>query len=195
MTTQIKSTGQLLDYKEFLKYSDTFIETGAAAGDGIQRALDAGFKAVLSCEAADKWHQACCKRFAVFLNVNIFKGKSINCINRMMMAIEPPGAFVIFLDAHPTGPESAGHKEWESGDRSWDQDIIIKAELAIILTTRQQHVIIIDDVNGLADGHAMEYCELIEAAHPGGYDFAFYDENLSGTMLYIDKILVAKPKQ
>ncbi|HEY5392149.1 MAG TPA: hypothetical protein VIJ57_08555 [Hanamia sp.] len=44
MNMKIESTGRLLDYREFRKYSDTFIETGNAAGDGLQRALDGGFQ-------------------------------------------------------------------------------------------------------------------------------------------------------
>lgn len=192
MTPQPIFTGKLLNYKDFVHMSSVFIETGTAAGDGVQRALDAGFCTVSSIEAKEYWYELCKKRFTGNAHVDICLGKSTDELKTYQVLEQE--RCVIFLDAHPAGPESAGHAEWESGDRSWDQDTIIKAELAIILATAKRHVIIIDDVNGMKDGHAAEYMALIEADYPNQYDYAFYDENLSGSLLYEDKILVAIPK-
>ncbi len=183
----IKSTGQLLNYADFRQYSVTLIETGTAAGDGVQRAMDAGFNPVLSCEAAKCWFELSRDRFNGNRSAVLFYGKSTEMLAVMLKYVD--GATIVFLDAHPAGPTSAGHNEWESGDRSWDQDSIIKAELKIILASGMKHVIIIDDVNGNSDGHAAEYAKMIG----DGYDFAFYDENLSGDLLYKDKIFVAIP--
>lgn len=185
--TAITFTGKLLDYKNFRQYSDTFCETGAAAGDGIQRALDAGFQKVVSIEAKDHWFKMCADRFAMNEKVFVLFGKSTDVLKEVLHTLQPS---VIFLDAHPSGELSAGHAEVMAGDNSWSQDAIIKAELAIIIAIGVKHVIIIDDVNGLADGLAVQYMALIGE----GYEFAFYDENLSGELLYTNKILVATPK-
>lgn len=40
-------------------FNNVLIETGTAAGDGVQRAIDAGFKQIYSCEAIDLfWNRA-----------------------------------------------------------------------------------------------------------------------------------------
>ena len=190
---QFEFTGKLLDYKDFLKYSDNFIETGCAAGDGVQRALDVGFKKIISCEAAESWFKQSSDRFLNDKNVLI-----VNALSKDFLGAFVSSALlqVIFLDAHPSGPLSAGHADWvKNGDDSeFSQDNIIKKELSIILDKFTQHVIIIDDVNGLADGHAKEYMEIILKANPD-YKFEFYDENLScdPAFYYKDKILVAIP--
>lgn len=183
------STGKLLDYKDFRQYSDAFIETGTAAGDGVQRAMDAGFNPVLSCEAARCWFELSRDRFNGNRSAILFFGKSTDVLPAMMQYVG--GVSIIFLDAHPAGPTSAGHAEWVEGNTDWNQDSIIKAELKIVLASGLKHVIIIDDVNGLADGHSEQYAQMIGE----DYDFNFYDENLSGDLLYKDKILVATPKK
>lgn len=190
---KITFTGKLLDYKEFRPCSDNFLETGTAAGDGVQRAIDAGFIEVCSCEAAEKWFNQSYDRFKFNDNVKICQAESKEFLRIFVSRTLPQ---VIFLDAHPAGPESAFHKElMEEGPESeWNQDRIIKAELDIILERYKKHVIIIDDVNGLEDGHAEEYMEIMLRANPD-YKFYFYDENLSGNAehYYKDKILVAIP--
>lgn len=193
--TEILNTGKLLNYKEFRQYGESFIETGCAAGDGVQRALDAGFKHVFSIEASEYYHHLSKKRFALSASdVLLFLGKSIDRLPDVLQLIE--GRAVIFLDAHVSGDTSAGYEDWkEKGeDSDYAQDKTIKAELAIILANNKSHVIIIDDVNGLTDGHAVEYMDLMLKANPD-YKFYFYDENLSGDkdFYYKNKILVAIP--
>ncbi len=205
MKNKVIFTAALLDYKGFTQYSDTFLETGTAAGDGVQRALDAGFMNVASCEAAPQWFEQSFARFKEYKGgttedgkakplVTIHKLKSTNFLSMFVSQAFPQ---VIFLDAHPAGPLSAGHDDVvEKGLASeFHQYNIIKAELAIILKKFNQHVIIIDDVNGLTDGYAMEYMDLMAAANPG-YEFSFWDENLSKNPAYYykDKILVGVPK-
>lgn len=191
---KIESTGKLLDYKEFRKYSDTFIETGCAAGDGVQRALDAGFKDVISIEAEIKYCKQSTTRFKDQRNVAILFGKSVDVLTELIKG--KTGCNVFYLDAHVSGDTSAGYEDWiANGEESdYAQDKTIKAELNIILSSYKRHVIIIDDVNGLADGHALEYAGLISSFNPE-YKFYFYDENLSGdpAFYYHDKLLVAIP--
>lgn len=190
---EIESTNRLLDYREFIKYGNTFIETGCAYADGVQRAIDAGFKKVISIEASEMYYESSFNRFIHNDNVDIVLGKSID---KLPLIIDVVGKepYVIFLDAHVSGDTSAGYHDWlEKGAESdYAQDKTIKAELEIILSNYNKHVIIIDDVNGLKDGCAVQYCAQMLKANPD-YKFYFYDENLSGEMLYQDKILVAIP--
>lgn len=189
---QIQSTGKLLNYKDFRKYSDTFIETGCAAGDGVQRALDAGFNPVISIEASEEYFKQSQQRFLTSNKVWLYKGKSVDVLTGIAGKSQIPTVF--YLDAHVSGESSAGYQDWlEKGSESdYAQDKCIKQELEIILSHYNKHVIIIDDVNGLTDGHSVEYAEIILRANPD-YKFQFYDENLSGNFLYKDKLLVAIP--
>lgn len=191
-TKNIEFTGRLFDYKEFRKYSDTFIETGNAAGDGLQRAIDAGFKNILGIEAEKYWWEQCCNRFKGFKNIILMLGKSTEELSHLPdMVLKNTSVF--YLDAHVSGQLSYGYDEWlrdgENGPTS--QDNIIKAELNIILSNYNKHIICIDDVNGLSDGHAREYMELCLQYNPD-YKFRFYDEQLdSKGPRYPDKILTA----
>lgn len=187
---QIEFTGRLFDYSEFRKYSDTFIETGCANGDGVQRALDAGFEHITSIEAATEWFVKSTRRFNGNSKVHIELGKSIDKLQQVDL-YEPA---VFYLDAHSSGDTSFGHKECLAGEPEFQQDSIIKQELNIILSNYNKHIICIDDVNGLTDGHAEEYMQICLNANPD-YKFQFWDENLSGdpAFYYKDKILVAIP--
>lgn len=190
---QIEFTGRLFDYKEFRKYSDVFIETGCANGDGVQRALDAGFDPIISIEAATEWFVKSTRRFDNTQKVSIVLGKSTDKLKSVIDSLfEDP--FVFYLDAHSSGDTSFGHKECIAGEPEFQQDNIIKQELNIILSNYNRHIICIDDVNGLEDGHAVEYMDLCLKYNPE-YTFRFYDENLSGDPAYYykDKILVAIP--
>lgn len=190
---KITYTGQLLNYTNYRQFSNTFIETGTAAGDGVQRAQDAGFENIVSIEAAQLWYDQSRQRFKEAQGIDIVLGKSTVMLQG---AIAYWGRrLVIFLDAHPAGPLSAGHQEWlDNPNGEAAQDNIIQAELRIILAHRPDHVIIIDDVNGQADGCADKYMDLCLEANPL-YRFEFWDECLSGDpdFYYNDKILVCLP--
>jgi hypothetical protein len=186
-------TGKLFNYNEMRKYSDIFVETGNAAGDGIQRALNAGFKQVVGIEASGYWHFQCKDRFDEDLRVNLLLGKSVEVLSKLELNKEP---FVFYLDAHVSGELSAGYEDWmQKGEESdYAQDKTIKNELKIILSEYNKHIICIDDVNGIDDGHAEEYADLILSFNPD-YKFYFFDENLAGKggLYYKNKILVAIP--
>lgn len=192
--TQIQSANRLLDYKDFVKYSPIFIETGCAVGDGVQRAIDAGFKEVVSIEASEDYFQHSFDRFFDNALITIVFGKSVDILPAVLDSYKFPT--VIYLDAHVSGDTSAGYKDWiDNGEKSdFAQDKTIKAELKIIMEHSSKHVIIIDDVNGLKDGHALEYAEILLKDNPD-YKLFFYDECLSGKAEYFypNKLLVAIP--
>jgi hypothetical protein len=188
---QIEFTGRLFDYKEFRKHSDTFIETGCANGDGVQRALDAGFEAIESIEAATEWFVKSSRRFTGSSKVEICFGKSTDMLHRAINNFFPTEPIVFYLDAHSSGNTSFGHKECIAGEPEFQQDNIIKQELNIILSNYNKHIICIDDVNGLTDGHAEEYMQICLNANPD-YKFQFWDEQLDPKgPRYKDKILTA----
>lgn len=186
----IKITNELLNYADFTWYSDTFVETGSAAGDGIQRALDAGFAYVHSIEAERSWFEMCMKRFINNERACLHLGKSTDVLGKLTIPTKKQG-IVFFLDAHPSGPLSAGHTEvLEDPNGECSQDNIIKAELEIILSKYRKPIIIIDDQNGI-DEYSNRYVEIIQLVHPE-YVFEFYDENLGGNHFYKNKLLVAR---
>lgn len=187
---QIEFTGKLFDYKEFRKYSDTFIETGNAAGDGLQRAIDGGFVNILGIEASQYYNVLCRERFKNKLMLQLGKSTDILALPGIVYKDK---TCVFYLDAHVSGITSFGWEDWVvNGEESEAaQDKTIKAELNIILSNYNKHIICIDDVNGLSDGHAREYMELCLQYNPD-YKFQFWDEQLdSKGPRYPDKILTA----
>jgi len=189
----VPSTNEFLSYKTLRRFSDTFIETGSGAGDGIQRALDAGFAHVASIEAYDENFLICARRFQGNGRVRLFRGRSVDVLAGLLRELRGPCVF--FLDAHPSAQNSYGYEEAARWQVEYYQDTIIRQELALILADSHRHVILIDDMHGDSAPCALIYQEIIQRAK-GGYDFALYDENLSGTdpvHFYKDKLLAAVP--
>lgn len=172
------------DLRDYLKYSTTLIETGTCKGEGVQRALDAGFSLVRSVELHPDLFQHCKRRFNGNERVELWEGSSYEQLPKMIT-----GVSVFFLDAHPAGPNTAGHKEWLEKDESVFQDTIIKKELEVILKTGKTHCIIIDDVQDTT--YLEDYKRLILAVNPF-YKFKVKDQKFHDTF-YRDKILVCEP--
>lgn len=190
MIHDFASTKKLLDCKEFRSYADIFVETGTAAGDGVQRALDAGFQTIYSIEAQNEWFMLSSKRFSEKNKVFILFGESVDILQTLFW--EQPTVF--YLDAHPSSESSAGWKDLKDhgAESKYNQDSIIKAELKVILSFFKKPIIIIDDINGVKDNLVFDYMDMILESDPN-YVFRFYDENLSGDLLYQDKLVVAFP--
>lgn len=189
---EIESTNRLLDYKDYLKYSDTWIETGSGHGGGIQRALDAGFQHVYSMDASETSFEICKNRFFSRANnpkVHLFMGLSQRLLPQILNLAGK--RCVILLDAHPSGPNSYGHAELMAGNASYAQDSIICGELEAVLSSGYEHAILFDDING-HQSSSESYAQMILNTYPG-YRFSFYDENLSGVWLYKEKLLAALP--
>ena len=86
----------------FKKYvSDCFIETGSYIGDGIQSALDAGFKNIISIELYDKYYVECRERFKNNNQVKVIRGDSAICLYQSIKDID--GKITFWLDGHWSG--------------------------------------------------------------------------------------------
>lgn len=187
---EIKHTSKLLDYADFIGHSDTYLESGTCYGQSICRAIDAGFKRIKSVELDAGFYEHCLTMFKDQPNVVLYHGHSTDKWPEMLKDVVKS---VIFLDAHPAGPGTAGHNEFEEGDGRYGQDAIITRELEIILGHRNDHLIVIDDQNGENTDNA-KYMDMCLAVNPN-YTFEFWDENLSNDpeYYYKDKILVCLP--
>lgn len=176
-------------FADFVTYSQTFIETGTSDGAGVQEALKAGFKRIRSVELSPQYYKKCKTRFAGNKKVQLFYGNSTDILPLMLDGIK--GTAVIWLDAHPSGPGSAGHSDlMEKGDFSeFNQHNILKKELKIILS-RGLHVILIDDQQGL-NSLTKQYMDICNSYNPN-YRFQFYDQQIDG-IFYKHKILVCVP--
>lgn len=81
----------------------TFVETGSYLGDGIQAALDAGFRRVVSIELSDKYFGICSTRFANDPRVTLIQGDSAVALAQVLEGLQEPATF--WLDGH-----------WSAGD-------------------------------------------------------------------------------
>ena len=115
------------------------VETGTYMGDGVQSALDAGYKQVFSIELDKKRYENCKKRFSNNKNVTIIHGNSGDELPKLLKNINEPCTF--WLDAHYCGePLSLGV---EIADK-WCP---MKEELeAINQDNIKTHTILIDDM-------------------------------------------------
>lgn len=85
-----------------------FIETGTFSGDGILKALDAGFKEVRSIEFDNHCYLCTKSRCAQYKNVHIFNGDSSKDLYAMIEDITIPVTF--WLDAHVCPARTDGGK-------------------------------------------------------------------------------------
>ncbi len=177
-------TGKLLNFADFLTHSNIYIETGTCYGGSLRKAMDAGYTNLRSVEVYEPFYKKCQDLFRNNKNVDLFFGTSAEQLPKMLEDIKVPA--VIFLDAHPAGPNTGGHDDlMEKGNESeFHQDRILTGEIKTILANNPRHIIIIDDQNGNnPDNEA--YIKMILEANPH-YQFYFYDEQ-AGEIFYKNK--------
>lgn len=185
---EVIQTSKLVDdYRAFLGYSNIFIETGSCYGRSINLALEAGYTQIRSVEAKEEFYKHCLREFKDNPRVQLFYGKSVDQLPEMIYDLTQPAVF--FLDAHVSGEASAGYQDWmeKQEESDYDQDKVLKAEIAMILRHSCTHLFIIDDQNG-----SKFYAEYIESLSPGKYKFELWDEQM-GPYFYKNKMLIAIP--
>jgi hypothetical protein len=87
--------------KKYRQNRNIFIETGTADGDGIQFALDAGFKEIYSIELSENLHNKALDRFKDYNNVHLILGSSEIELPKLLSQMS--SSFVLWLDAHWSG--------------------------------------------------------------------------------------------
>jgi len=86
-------------YRLFEEYKNNiFIETGSHLGDGIQRAVDIGYRQIYSMEINHKYYHKCVARFKRNGNVHLLLGDSLDWLPKILKSINEPCTF--WLDAH-----------------------------------------------------------------------------------------------
>lgn len=98
-------------FNNFKQKTENFIETGSYLGDGIQLAIDSGFKQIHSIELGVELYQHCVKRFENKPNVKLHQGDSTLILPQILQA-NPTTSFTFWLDGHYSGPHTArGEKD------------------------------------------------------------------------------------
>lgn len=95
----------------FKRYiTDVFVETGSYLGDGIEAAIQAGFKTIYSIELSDKYYDICVERFKKNTNVKIIKGDSGYILYDVIKNINSTITF--WLDGHHSCGDTALGSAW-----------------------------------------------------------------------------------
>lgn len=120
--------------------NEIFIETGAYVGDGIQAALDLGFKEVHSIELSEKYYNICKDRFNSNKCVTLHRGDSGVLLSPLIKEISDRSSsgITFWLDGHYSSMDTACADSYCSP---------IQQELdAIKQNAHPDHVILIDDM-------------------------------------------------
>jgi hypothetical protein len=115
--------------------NDVFIETGSFMGDGIQQAIDAGFKKIISIELSEKYYNISKDRFSDNPNVTIVKGDSYKVLPEIVKGINERITF--WLDGHHSCGDTALGDFWAP---------LMQELEAIKGHSRKDHTILIDDM-------------------------------------------------
>ena len=152
-------------FAEFL--NPIFIETGSYYGDGIQQALDEGFKTIYSIELSPELYQECKKRFCDNFNVHLILGDSQYVLADILKNIDRKVTF--WLDGHHCGGNSA------TGEQRFP--LIFELD-AIKGHYIKEHTIIIDDLRCFSvpgEGFDAEVLKRIIKKINKDYIFCFRD--------------------
>lgn len=116
-------------------YNDLFIETGSWKGDGIQSAIEYGFKKIISIELSEHYYNHCTRRFRDNPNVFLYHGDSSSILPAILLDVHQPATF--WLDGHFSGGNTA----------CGDKPVPLFDELtAIQQHSIKTHTILIDDI-------------------------------------------------
>lgn len=116
-------------FENYLNYS--FIETGSCEGNGIQQAIDAGYKDIHSIELDPRYYEKCMNRFKGNKSVHLYQGNSIIELPKVLKTMQE--RCTIWLDGHFFEPENP-------------QSVILEELVIIAMHFRKNHTILIDDV-------------------------------------------------
>ena len=161
-----------------------FVETGTYKGEGIMRAIDAGFSEIISIENYFPFFDLSKRKFSKLKSVKIYHGDSAYVLRGLIEKYNEPITF--WLDAHNV---------YDNREMPWIKNSPLMAELdQIKLHPIKNHTILIDDLD-LCGGYLFDYVTLdqikqkILEINPK-YSITFIDGGLDGR--YKETILVAR---
>jgi hypothetical protein len=122
--------------RRFAAKHSLFIETGVGVGAGVQRALDAGFRRIVSIEAYPEVLELARQKFAGDSRVEFVLGDSTVELERVLAGVAEPALF--WLDAH---------FRWWPGSAGLANPCPLLIELeAISRHPIKTHTILVDDI-------------------------------------------------
>jgi hypothetical protein len=146
-------------------------------GEGIQRALNAGFKNIISVELGIKYYQKCYKKYVNNPYVHLYLGDTEDLLEGLISPINESITF--WLDGHNSGHDTA----WGKHESPLIQELEIIKRHPI-----KNHTILIDDMRCWKKPH-YEFDEndilaLLKSINPN-YEITFEDGHIK------DDIMVA----
>lgn len=179
----MSSSPRLFSY--YARFTRVFVETGTYMGDGIQRAIDSGYKTVYSCDVNRDLVDQAARRFAG-ANVHVALGASGDVLPGILSQIDERAVF--FLDGHAMPPDPTSKHFSPSTlvpGREDDPSAYapLRDELELILAhSVKDHIILIDDrqcfgtwmFNGLTES---EICHAVVSSEPE-YEFHYFENVL-----------------
>lgn len=166
------------------KYTNVFVETGTFYGDGIQAAIDSGYKTIVSIEIYEKYFNIGTQRFIHNSNVKIVLGDSALILGKIIKDFQEPITF--WLDGHCSG-EGTG-----IGIKFYP----LLEELEHIKNhSIKNHIIMIDDVRlWKAYDKELNITSIINKILRinSSYSFYYMDGLLNHNQVFKDDILIAK---
>lgn len=120
------------DLKKYL--NETFIETGTYIGEGVEKALEAGFSNIYSIEIDPDRYKECTEKFKNFDNVQIILGDSGKVLPDLLKNINTRITF--WIDAHYCADGAVIGEKWCPMKEEFD---------AIKNSKINNHTILVDD--------------------------------------------------
>lgn len=135
---------------------DVWFEMGSLNGNGIQTALDAGYKKVISVEIVKHYYDICCERFKNEIEegkVEVLLGDAEELIH---VCKDIKERIVFFIDAHFDETQINYYEEETPPEsrRSMAPDILGTFQRIFALNREPRDIYIIDDFDTLMSGEA-----------------------------------------
>ena len=167
----------------FQKYKNTeyFFESGTHVGQGVQKALDAGFTNIISVELAPHYYERCTYIFKDNPYVHLYMGDTEDLLEGLISPINEPITF--WLDGHNSGYDTA----WGKHESPLMQELEIIKKHPI-----KTHTLIIDDLRCWEKPHynfdKEDIISFVKTINPD-YEITYEDGHIKNDILvaYIKK--------
>lgn len=112
-----------------------FVETGTLDGDGVNLALNTGFKQIYSVEIVEERYNFCVNRFVDNKNVKLYLGDSLDTLPAILASLNDKTTF--WLDAHVNSKIDKVFGKFKCP---------ILEEIKLIVNNEYSDTILIDDI-------------------------------------------------